>query len=249
MKNSKPNFNYRDRLYENYGKVFQGAPDVFDEESSRKWGAARIWHLRGWLPKCKSSTLVDLACGGGKLLHFFRDHGYCNISGVDISADQVALARQVVSNVTQGDVIDYLEANHGRFDLIIGFDMIEHLNKEEVLRFLDAAFEKLHSGGRLIIQTPNAEGPWGAQYRYGDFTHEIGFTPSSLTHLMQLTGFSSIECRECDPVPFGYSILSTIRAFLWQIIRLGLITYNLIETGNTGYGVYTRVFLASGIRK
>jgi len=95
--------------------------------------------------------------------------------------------------------------------LITGFDIVEHFYKDEVLRFLDAAFAALKPGGRLILQTANADGPWGAQHRYGDFTHEVGFNTNSLGRLLRLTGFESVASRECGPPPCGYSIVSSIR--------------------------------------
>jgi 2-polyprenyl-3-methyl-5-hydroxy-6-metoxy-1,4-benzoquinol methylase len=247
--NTKINSNYRERIYANYGKNFQDAVVLFDEKESERWGSARNWHLREWLPQDKFAKIVDMACGGGKLLHFFREQGYPNVSGVDISPDQVALSRQVIPDVIQGNVIDFMESHPGEFDLVIGFDIIEHFYKDEVLRFLDAAYNSLKPGGRLILQTPNAEGPWGAQYRYGDFSHEVGFNPNSLKRLMQLVGLTDIECRECDPTPLGYSIFSTVRALLWQFIRVVLMSYNLIETGGIGGRVLTRVFLATGVRR
>ncbi len=239
---------YRDRIYASYGKNFQDAPENFDHNASLRWGKARRYHLRGWLPESKTARIVDLACGGGKLLHFFVEQGYQRVEGVDISPDQVALSRQVTPNVTQGDVIEFLEANSGQFDLITGFDIIEHLYKDEALLFLDAAYAALKPGGRLILQTPNAGVPWGAQVRYGDFTHELGFNPHALGRLLRVTGFCSSEARECAPPPYGLSLFSSIRFMLWQVIRLQLMARNLIETGSEGDRVFTRVFLITGIK-
>ena len=240
--------NYRERIYASYGKNFQDAPEKFDYNASLRWGKARRYHLRGWLPVSKTARVVDLACGGGKLLHFFVEQGYQRVEGVDISPDQVALSRQVTPNVTQGNVIEFLEANPGQFDLIAGFDIVEHFYKDEALRFLDAAYAALKPGGRLILQTPNAEGPWGAQYRYGDFTHEIGFNPNALGRLLRVAGFSGNEARECDPPPYGLSLFSSIRFVLWQAIRLQLMAWNLIETGSKGVRVLPRVLPTPGGR-
>jgi SAM-dependent methyltransferase len=240
--------NYRERIYASYGKNFQDALENFDYNASFRWGKARRYHLRGWLPESKTARIVDLACGGGKLLHFFIEQGYQQVEGVDISPDQVALSSQITPNVTHGNVIEFLEANPGQFDLITGFDIVEHFYKDEALQFLDAAYAALKPGGRLILQTPNAEGPWGAQHRYSDFTHELGFNPNALGRLLRVVGFSSNEARECDPPPYGVSLFSSIRFVLWQVIRLLLMAWNLIETGNTGDHVFTRVFLITGIK-
>lgn len=240
--------NYRQRIYANYAKNMQDAGDLFDEIAAKRSASARSWHLRGWLPADRSARIVDLACGNGHLLYFFKQCGYTDIQGVDISADQVALARQVTPNVSHADVIDFLEVHPDCFDLITGYDIIEHFHKDEVMRFLDAAFNALRPGGRLILQTPNADGPWSGQHRYNDFTHEVGFNSNSIERLLKIAGLIRPESRECDPPALGYSFLATVRAFLWQCIRSGLLIYNLIETGSKGSYVFTRVFLASAVK-
>lgn len=67
------------------------------------------FYIRDWLPVDKSTNIVDLDCGGGKLLYFFKRMGYQNITGVDISPEQAKLAKQVTSNVQEANVLDYLE--------------------------------------------------------------------------------------------------------------------------------------------
>lgn len=239
---------YRERLYANYGHDFQDAGEQFNREGAVRWGRAIAYHLRGWMPPKKDSRVLDLACGGGKLLFFFSERGYKNLTGVDISPDQVALASQVTPDVRHESVLDYLESNPGSHDLITGYDIIEHFEKDEALRFLDGCFRALRPGGRLILQTPNADSPWGTMHRYNDFTHEICFNPNSLTRLMRLVGFTHIEAREAGPVPLGNSVASSMRYLLWQFIRAGLRLWNLAETGSAGAGVWTRVFLISGLK-
>ena len=139
-----------------------------------------------------------------------------------------------------------MKAHAESFDLITALDLIEHFHEPEVLRFLDACHAALKPGGRLILQTPNAESPWGSTMRYGDFTHEVGFTPNALTRLMQLVDFDAVVARELGPVPWSYSAASTIRWIAWQTIRAGLESGDLAETGATGSGVFTRVFVISG---
>lgn len=248
MESGKQTSNYRQRAYASYGKNFQDAVEDFDYKASMRWGVARHYHLRGWLPESKAARIVDLACGGGKLLHFFIEQGYARVEGVDISPDQVALSRQITPNVTHGNVIEFLEANPSQFDLVTGFNIIEHFHKDEALRFLDASYAALTPGGRLILQTPNAGVPWGVQPRYGDLTHEIGFSPNTLERLLRMSGFSSVEARECAPPPYGLSLFSSIRFLLWQVMRLQLMVWNLIETGSIGGRVFTRVFMITGIK-
>ena len=45
---------------------------------------------------------------------------------------------------------------------------------------------------------------------------------------------------------FGLFFFSTLRFFLWRLIRLLIKTINIVETGSAGDGVYSRVFLLKG---
>ena len=239
---------YRTRVYKEYATRFQDAKEIFDHAGSRRWGKAYDYYLSGWLPEDKGAAIVDLACGGGRLLHFLKDRGYHRLQGVDISPEQVRLARQVIPEVKESDILDYLVEHRDCFDLILGLDIIEHFQKDEVLRFLDSCCAALKPGGRLILQTANAYSPWGTVHRYGDFTHEICFTPDSISRLMSLCGLQNVMAREQGPIPWGYSPKSTARFVAWQAIRIGLKLWNVVETGDSGGGIFSRIFLASGCK-
>jgi SAM-dependent methyltransferase len=236
-------------MYARYGTNFQDITDSFDQNGSLRWGKSYRHYLKGWLPLDPDAEIVELACGSGRLLHFFKGAGYGRLTGVDISPDQVALSRQVTPNVVQSDVLTFLANHKEQFDLVIALDIIEHLQKPEVLSFLDLCFAALKPCGRLVLQTPNAESPWGSTHRYNDLTHEVCFNPNALFRLLRLVGFSSIEARETGPVPFGYSLISSARSVAWAAIRLGMMLWNLAETGDRGSGIFTRVFLISGVKK
>lgn len=240
---------YRTHIYARYASDFQDATKNFDQQASIRWGKAYECYLRGWLPMSKQASIAEVACGGGRMLHFLKTEGYTNLWAVDISPEQVALAQQVILNVTAGDAIQYLEGRPSSFDLIIGLDIIEHLYKAEVLRFLDACHNALKSEGRLILQTPNMDSPWGLSHLYNDLTHEIGFNVNLLSRLLRRAGFDDVEARETGPVPFGYSFASTLRYICWKIFRAALMLWNFLETGNSGAKVFTRVFLISGLKK
>ena len=85
---------YRARIYENYATRFQDASEHFDSTAATRWGRAYAHYFRNWLPNASEARIVDLACGGGKLLHFFMERDYRNVQGVDLSPEQAALARQ-----------------------------------------------------------------------------------------------------------------------------------------------------------
>ena len=128
---------YRRRIYEKYASLMQDADPFFNEKEAQHWGRAYDAFLKGWLPGKKDASILEVGCGWGRLLYFLKTRGYVNVQGVDISPEQVLIARQVIDNVTEGDAIEYLDNHPHSFDLIIGLDIIEHFKKDEVLHFLE----------------------------------------------------------------------------------------------------------------
>jgi len=235
---------YRSRIYETYASGFEGVDLRFDEAAAARWGRNYEAYLRSWLPQGKDAAILDVACGGGYLLHFLKSKGYANLSGIDISREQVGLARQVCDQVIEGDVLDYLSYTSERYDLIIGLDIVEHFGKNEVIPFLEGCCRSLNLNGRIILQTPNANSPWGAMYRYGDFSHEVIYNSKVLSHLLKIAGFGEMEAREAGPVVHG--IKSAVRYGLWRMMRLMLKAWHYVEIGSSGGSILTRAFLISG---
>jgi 2-polyprenyl-3-methyl-5-hydroxy-6-metoxy-1,4-benzoquinol methylase len=240
---------YQARIYDKYASEFQRSSQQFDHVLADRFAPTFDHYFRGWLPEGKEAVIADLACGGGIFLHFLKRCGYANIVGVDISPEQVEISRQVTKNVTEESLFSFLETHTASFDLITALNIIEHLPKNDTLKFLYRCHAALNPGGRLILMTPNADTPYGLSVRYSDFTHETMFSPGSLIHLLTVCDFAEIKLREAGPVPWGYSFVSTLRYAAWQVVRQGMKIYNFIETGSPGSGVFTRVFTASAIKK
>jgi 2-polyprenyl-3-methyl-5-hydroxy-6-metoxy-1,4-benzoquinol methylase len=239
------NRSYRDDIYAVYSSAVQDQGERYDRLAGARWGKGYDSFLRGWLPESREAAVLDVACGGGRLLQFFADRGYTNLRGVDISQSQVDLAMQVCPVVEKRDAIEFLQANPAGFDLVIGLDIIEHFHKPEAWEFLRAVFSALRPGGRVVLQTPNGECPWPI-YRYWDFTHETCFTPNSLGRLLRMAGFESVAMRETAPPVHG--VVSAIRRVAWGIMRRFFMLWGLVESGWAGNGVLTRNFLASARR-
>jgi len=233
---------YRDHLYKQYSDQLPAwkRPDL---EFYRTWTAAAIARTHGWMPADRSSKCLDLGCGPGNVLHMLKTLGFSNVTGVDISPDWEPQARKVCETVVIGDMCKFLASHENEFDLITGFDIIEHFRKDELVTLVKLIEGALRLGGRVILQTPNADSPWGCSLRYGDLTHELLFNPHSLTTLLKSCSLSNIESRPCGPYVHG--VKSLVRVGLWNLIAHGLRLWNLIEMGTEGSGVYSRIFLIS----
>jgi cyclopropane fatty-acyl-phospholipid synthase-like methyltransferase len=202
-----------------------------------------------FFPVDKSAAILDLGCGHGTLVHFAQQAGYRNMRGVDVSGQQVDLARKLgINTITQGDLMTTLkDIPVASLDAVVAFDVIEHFTKDELIDLVDAIHSVLKPNGSWIIHAPNANSPFVGAVRYGDFTHEQAFTPSSLKQLLQASGFSSFSFAECGPRIHG--LKSLIRVVLWSLAKGVFRLINAAETGDMGRNeVWTRNFYAVGYK-
>lgn len=236
---------FRERIYETYVSHKMSHERVRETADYERWARNTYRQLRAWLPADTHARILDAACGHGNVLFMLKMYGYGNIEGVDLSEEQVALARHVADSVHLGDVLSFLAERKDTYDSVIAFDLIEHLDKQEVLDFLQHARESLRPAGQIILQTPNAASPFGCGMRYGDFTHEVAFDPASLAHVLRLSGFQSIQFKETGPTVHGPK--SAVRWVVWHGVRSLLQVWNLAETG-VPQSILTRVFRAKATR-
>jgi len=235
----------RSRVYDRYVTDKMSFERSYDPKDYRDWSRNTYRGLKRWLPADRDARILDVGCGHGNVLHMLLANGYRKVEGVDLSAEQLRLARRVTDAVHQADVIEFLFERDKVYDTIIAFDLIEHFEKPDVLRFLEAARHSLVASGHLILQTPNAASPFGCGHRYHDFTHEVAFDPASLAHVLRLCGLRDIEFAETGPVVHG--VKSAARWVVWNGIRGLLQVWNLAETGRRE-PILTRVFRARARR-
>jgi SAM-dependent methyltransferase len=239
---------HRDRLYGRYVSARQTppAPATLDGLTPRRPHLRAL--VRRHFPDDRAAAILDLGCGHGALLHFAAEAGYRNLAGVDASPEQVAAAHRLgLSQVRQGDLMAALKAlPDASQDVVVAFDVVEHLARDEALDMADEARRVLKPGGRWIIHAPNGCSPFCGAVRYGDLTHELAFTPQSLAQLALNAGFRSVACHEDAPVVHG--VRSFARAALWRALRAALRFYLAVETGSARGAVLTQNLLAVAVK-
>ena len=184
---------YRDAIYNHYfsnqvNKLDRDYASMLAEQASHN-GAELI----DLLPANKDAKIVDLGCGFGTFVKPAMDAGYTNVSGYDISQEQVDVAHQLgLKNVHLSSIDDYF-AKGEKADVIVGLDIIEHFTKDELIAFLHNVKESLNPGGKAIFRTPNMDAPQTSVFAYGDISHEVFLNKSSALQVMSAMGFSKTE--------------------------------------------------------
>lgn len=245
----KTGLDYRKRFYSKYvSQQVRPGDTALSVADYQTWALGAEKRFSGWLPTDYSVPILDMGCGAGNFLFTLGRLGYTDLTGVDLSPEQAALAIEWCPDamIIEGDVQMVLKETPGHYALISGLDIIEHFRKEEVLPFLELVHGALRPGGRLILQTPNAASPWVGSVAYSDFTHEWFYSPRGLERILSMAGFTGYQARESGPHSHG--VKSIVRSILWRILRTGLRLYDLVETGGGNGGVYTRVFIATALK-
>jgi len=238
--NSQDCNDYRARFYARYVSAFKaqggGIRDYAFSDSKL------IPMLQPWVGSLnRKARCLDLGCGHGNILHALRTLGFQQVEGVDLSAEQIEIARKEFPQVEHMSLTEKLQsAPLAAYDLIILFDVIEHLTKSEILDLFEMLVSHLAQNGIVIVHCPNGDSPFVGPVRYGDFTHETVLTPASARNLCVLFGLVNFEAME--EYNTSDSIKGKVRQWGWNALRTAIRFCHLTETGSAGSGIVSRNF-------
>ena len=171
---------FRERIYARYFTTTYGGTSPSDEAAFALAVPALADLLLPHLPPSRDAFIVDAACGIGYALAMLQRAGYSRAVGIDLSEEQVEVARSKGMPVERAEAIAWLTARPGQLDAVLALDFAEHLTRDELLAFLDACRTALKPGGRVVIKTPNALSPLASRFRWRDLTHELVYSEHSL---------------------------------------------------------------------
>ncbi|MEO6077602.1 MAG: class I SAM-dependent methyltransferase, partial [Candidatus Andersenbacteria bacterium] len=160
-------------------------------------------------------------CGYGNFLYFLKTWGYKNVFGIDVSSEEVKLCRELFPqySIEQADIVEYLSKTKEKFEAIYLSHVLEHIKKDEVFEFLEKIKGAMSDSGYLIIVVPNSSAYFNAlATRYGDLTHEIGYSENNILQLLRVAGFSRVSIRNFNGV--GTFWLNIVRKFLMTCFEL-----------------------------
>lgn len=127
-------------------------------------------------------SVLDVACGEGFYTRMLRQRGAARVTGVDLSAGMIDLARQQEESHQQGieyvvaDARQYVPAE--KYDLVVAAYLLNYAqNRQELQAMCDGIARCLKPGGRFITVncSPSLSFPTAPSYRqYGFETNVVG---------------------------------------------------------------------------
>jgi SAM-dependent methyltransferase len=184
-------------------------------------------------PRPAEVKLLDIGCGTGTLIGILKNRGF-SVLGLDFSAEASKLA--MLENgvkVVVGSLEDAKFPDRS-FDIVTLFHVMEHL--PEPGEMLQEVKRILVPGGRVVLQVPNIDS-WQRKifgpYWYGlDIPrHVIDYSPSSMTRLLEKSGFELTRIRHFNLRDNAPALVSSLFTSLDPVSRaVRQQKYNITET-------------------
>lgn len=166
---------------------YRGFEDVFrgSEEMIRDRQRIYLSLIKGREP------VFDAGCGRGEFLDLLAENGIA-AQGVDLDPDMVKRCREKGhENVEQGDLLEALErVPEGSLGAIFSAQVIEHLELDQLQRFLQLSRSRLRPGGLLIAETVNPHSAAALKAFWVDPTHKHPLFPETMLSLCALAGYT-----------------------------------------------------------
>jgi SAM-dependent methyltransferase len=148
------------------------------------------------------SDVLDVGCGRGEFLDLLAEHGV-RARGLDLNHDMVQLCRARGLEVAEDDAVSYLRSlPNGALGGLFAAQVVEHLQPDDLLALLEAAFDALRPGSPIVLETINPA-CWVAFFDsyLRDITHVRPLHPDTLSYLLTATGFQDATVRFSAPCP------------------------------------------------
>ena len=150
-----------------------------------------------WVPGPPKGRLLDVGCGNGEFLQVMKRLGW-EVEGLEPDPIAVETARRMYGlKVECGDLSRFSDADES-YDVVTLSHVLEHV--PDPIEMLKRCWERVKSGGRLVVVTPNFESLGSRWFGASWFAlepprHLYLFTKLSLWHCARKAGLTAISIR------------------------------------------------------
>ncbi|WP_077035422.1 cyclopropane-fatty-acyl-phospholipid synthase family protein [Pelomonas sp. KK5] len=206
--------------------LYEGPGDTLEAAQARRLG--RIAELLDTPP---GAEVLEIGCGWGTLAATLaRQHG-ARVTGITLSAEQLAFARERAAAWGVAERVDLRLQDYrdvtGRFERIVSIEMIEAVGEAWWPTYFDTLRERLAPGGVAVLQAITIADAHFESYRQGaDFIQRCIFpggmlpSPGVIRAQAARAGFV-IEVEQCFGEGYARTLAEWRRRFLaaWPAIE------------------------------
>lgn len=112
--------------------------------------------------------VLEVGFGNGAFMAFARKAGAA-VRGTEVSEVLVRRAQAAGYDAHLSATLDFVA--DGSVDLVVAFDVLEHLEQPGIVALLRQVARVLSPQGQVIARFPNGDSPLGLANQFGDVTH------------------------------------------------------------------------------
>ncbi len=167
--------------------------------------------------KNKDLNILEIGFGSGNFLSWAKDHGF-KISGIEVDKNSLRFAKK------QGfEIYDSLkEVSDENFEMIIAFDLLEHIDRKEINYFLQEISRVLKKGGLLIARFPNGDSAFSLVLQNGHQSHLTHIGKGFIDSSSKQAGLTLIEYRNPAVVIKQRNIILTFLKLVKLMFRTAI---------------------------
>jgi len=131
---------------------------------------------------------MEAGCGTGGNLHMLAKFGKLDAFELDDEARDIAKSK-LPMDIKSGRLPDHIPYAPGKFDVVVAFDVIEHVEKD--VESLASLAKQLAPGGRLVMTVPAL--PWLWSKHDETHHHYRRYTRKALTETLLKAGLKPVR--------------------------------------------------------
>jgi 2-polyprenyl-3-methyl-5-hydroxy-6-metoxy-1,4-benzoquinol methylase len=155
------------------------------------------------------ARVLEIGYGRGGFLSFAKQQGWQCV-GIELNDELVAIGREAGFDV--GNVERYAELEPASFDLVVAFDVFEHMTHQQIGELLALLSTLLSPNGEILARFPNGDSPIGLPNQNGDPTHVNAIGAEKIRYYVEAAGAELVSLKgEARPLRAGKLTTSLYR--------------------------------------
>jgi len=204
------------RLFLDEDMQYSCAYYLREDESLEQAQRDKKAHIAAKLDLRPGQKVLDIGCGWGGMALYLNKVAGVEVTGVTLSEEQLALARQRAENAGVADkvrfeLIDYRRLTE-RYDRIVSVGMFEHVGAKHYGEFFAKCRELMTPDGAMVLHTigrfdePSAGDPFADKYIFP------GYHLPNLSQMVRAIEKSRLIVTDVDTLRLHYAF--TLREWL-----------------------------------
>ncbi len=173
----------------------------------------RVELAKSGVRKLQGVRVMELGFGNGGFAAWAASCGMDYV-GTEIDPELVRRARdRGLCAYLADEAFDKL-ACKPKFEVCVAWDVLEHLERDQLVGFLRDLRLLLTAGGVLIARVPSGDSPFSAAIQNGDPTHAPPMGSGAIRYLAMQAGFTSVATRAAALPVRGSGVRAACRRLL-----------------------------------